>query len=320
MSERNMQLEISKLIGEPISNQLPVPVEIAAICDTFTAEPGEHVWRYTNIDKDADYILDVDADGKITVVKKTVMGDTELTFKHLDSRLEYVLIKDVLDNPDTSVLSRKKEAIIRGMDKSELYILLTAIEGGTDVTNNQGVQSVTASTGDDLYDLIMDMKHLVEDYGDGYVLLCGTTVKEKIDTYDKDNVTTFNYNITLFDRLKALGIDVMKIFGKVDRGSGEVALLNASHMILVAKNSRLAEGKPIKFIRRKITPDLAKLMGADIDKAQRAVFVNPTPVMQDFSGTSASLLGYACLGYESFIFAICNALAIVKCDASLAVA
>ena len=315
-----MQLEISKLIGEPISNQLPVPVEIAAICDTFTAEPGEHVWRYTNIDKDADYILDVDADGKITVVKKTVMGDTELTFKHLDSRLEYVLIKDVLDNPDTSVLSRKKEAIIRGMDKSELYILLTAIEGGTDVTNNQGVQSVTASTGDDLYDLIMDMKHLVEDYGDGYVLLCGTTVKEKIDTYDKDNVTTFNYNITLFDRLKALGIDVMKIFGKVDRGSGEVALLNASHMILVAKNSRLAEGKPIKFIRRKITPDLAKLMGADIDKAQRAVFVNPTPVIQDFSGTSSNLLAYACLGYESFIFAITNALAVVTCDATLAIA
>ena len=316
MEKFNGYLEIAKLIGEPVSTKLPVPIEIQAICNIDTAEAGEHVWRYTNLDKDADYILDVDSDGKITVIKKTVLGDTQLTFKHLNSRLEYVLVTDVLDNPDTKVLGRKKNAIVRGMDKSELKILIDAMEANTNVPGNQNVQSYTVDSADDIYDVIMAMKHLVEDYGDNFVLLTGSTAKEKIDTYDKDNAGTFNYNVTLTAKLKELGIDVLKIFGQVDRGSGEVALLNAKHLILVAKNSRLEEGKPISFVRRKISKDIATLMGVDVDKAQRGIMVNPVPVQQNFGGTNSNVLAYGVYGYESFIYAITNPLSIVTCDLS----
>ena len=171
MSGRNLTLELAQLLGQPINTQLPVPVELSAIVDAFTVDPGEKVWRYSTVDKDADYILDVDAAGKITTIKKSVLADTELTFKGLNSRLEYVLVDDVLSSPDTHVLARKKEGITRGMDKRELKIVLDGIEAGTNVPSNQGVQSYDAVSADDLYDTIISMKQLVEDYGDNYVLL-----------------------------------------------------------------------------------------------------------------------------------------------------
>jgi hypothetical protein len=42
--ERDITLEIASLIGQPINIQLPVPVELQAIADTFTANPGEKIW------------------------------------------------------------------------------------------------------------------------------------------------------------------------------------------------------------------------------------------------------------------------------------
>jgi len=90
--DKNIVLEVSKLVGEPINKQLPVPVEISAIADVFTAEPGEKVWRYTAFDTSLDTVLAVDANGAITVVKRTPTGDAELTFDGLNSKLEYVTI------------------------------------------------------------------------------------------------------------------------------------------------------------------------------------------------------------------------------------
>lgn len=322
MGDRNLQMEIAKLVGEPINYQLPTPTELREVADIAIVEPGEKLWRYTNVDSDLDTILVVDTtDGKIKTVKRSPLGETEISFQGLNSKLEYVLVDAVLASPDTKVLGRKKEAISRGMDKRELKLLLDGIEAGTNTPDNASVQSHTVASADDLYDAIMAMKHKLEDYGDSFTLLVGSTVKEKIDTYDKDNASTFNYNVTLTAKLRELGIEVMKVFGKVEStdGGGEESLLNAKHMILVAKNSRVAEGKPIKFVRRRISADIAKLMGADVDKAQRALVVNPVPVMVDFSGNSSNVLAYGVYGYESVIFAIPNPKAICTCDATLIV-
>ena len=323
----NIHLEIAKLIGEPINTQLPVPVELSAIADTDTANPGDHVYRYSALDKDSDYILDIDPNGVITPIKKNPLADTPLTFKGLDSRLEYVNVDDVLNSPDTKVLARKKESITRGMDKTEVKIILDAILADTNVPSNQNVQEVTVgTTGDtseDLYDVIMEMKHLVEDYGDGFVLLLGSAVKEKIDVWDKEKAEAtggFNYRVGLKETLTSLGIKTMKIFGKVDRGSGEVALLDTNTMILISTNSRIAKGKPITFVRRIITADIAQLMGAEVDSAQRALIANPVPVQATpdvTGGTRSSLLAYGVYGYESVVMCITNPLAIVRCDAEL---
>jgi len=314
-----LNLEIAKQIGEPICPQLPVPVEISAIADTFTAEVGEKVWRYTAVDSSLDICLQVDANGAMTTVKRTPTGDAELTFMGLNSKYEYVLIDDILSETDnTQVLGRRKASITRAMDKREVYTIITALLAKT-ASYLPGVEpwEVVPASADDLYDVFMKMKHKVEDYGDGYVLLVGSTVKEKMDTYDKDNVASFNYNITFAARLAAMGIEVKKVYGKVELtdGGGETVIMDPKKAILVAKNSRVAEGKPIKFVRRKIGADIAKLMGADVDTAQRALFVTPTPV--NLAGVPT--LAYGVYGYESVIFTVTNPYAIVVSDLSTVV-
>jgi len=312
--DKNLYLEIAKQIGEPIDPALPVPVALGEVADVFTAQPGEKVWRYSTFATSSDYCVDVDANGEMTPVKRTPTGDAELTFKGMNSKLEYVLIDDILGETDnTSVLARRKASITRAMDKREVKLIADALLAKTaGYLPGVNPHEYTVSSGDDLYDVIMGMKHLVEDYGDKYALLVGSTVKEKIDTYDKDNVGSFNYNITLTARLRELGMNIVKMFGTVDVGAGEVAIMDAKKLILVARDSSIAEGKPIKFVRRIIGADIAKAMGADIDKAQRALIVNPTPV----NVAGANTLAYGVYGYESMIFTITNPKAIAICDAT----
>jgi hypothetical protein len=246
--------------------------------------------------------------------------------------LEYVLVDSVLASPDTDVLARKKERIASAMDKLELRMILNAIidgktpgmVGGTHSLEDS-VQTATLASGDDLYDVILKMKHKIEDYGDNYAFLVGSTIKEKIDTFDKDYVGSFYYNVTLSTKLRELGIEVMKIFGTVkwtshttglhNIGSGgyaddssATALLNATKCVLVARNSRISKGKPVIFVRRKIKPEIAKLMGADVDKAQRALIVNPCFI----NNAGVDTLAYGVCGYESIIWAIVNPYAICK--------
>lgn len=317
--DRRLDLEIAQLVGEPINPQLPVPVALAEIADVATAEPGEHVWRIKDLDETVDVVLNVDSNGVMTPVKRTPLTDVELSFTGLNSKLEYVLVEDVLNKIDTNALARRKSSITRGMDKAELKIILDALLTPTNTVfpqNEVGGYSVTVASGDDLYDVFMKAKHGVEDYGDNYVALVGTTVKEKIDTYDKDSATSFNYNITLVDRLSKVGISIRKIFGKVSRASNETesSLLDPKKMILVARDSTIANGKPIEFVRRKITPDIAKLMGADVDSAQRAIIVGLTPVNVDVSGTMQNVLGYSIFGYESIVMCVKNPKAIATAD------
>ena len=316
---KNIYMEIAKQIGEPINPQLPVPVELEAIADVYTALPGEKVWRYTGIDSSLDTVLAVDSNGAITPVKRNPTGDAELTFTGFNSKLEYVLIDDILSETDnTQVLGRRKASITRAMDKRELYSIVTGLLAKT-ASLLPGVEphEVVPVSADDLYDVIIAMKHKVEDYGDNFVLLVGSTVKEKIDTYDKDQASTFNYNVTLTQKLKELGMDIMKVFGKVELtdGGGETAIMDAKKAILVAKNSRIAEGKPIKFVRRIINAEIANLMGADVNSAQRALFVNPTPV--NLAGVDT--LAYGVFGYSSVVMTIGNPYAICIADMTLVV-
>lgn len=312
-------LEIAKLIGEPINTQLPVAVELATIADIFTAEAGEHVWRIQDLDETADVILAVSSSGVITAVKRTPNTDVELTFSGLNSKLEYVLLDDVLNKVDVNALARRKASIARGMNKRELKLIIDAILTPTSAvfpSNEVGGYSVTVESGDDIYDVFMKAKHGIEDYADGYKALVGTTVKEKIDTFDKDNASSFNYSVNISQKLASLGIEVKKVFGKVSTASNETesALLDSKKMILVGTNSSLAAGKPIQFVRRNINPQIAQQMGAEVDAMQRAVMVGQTPIQVPVSGTMENVLGYSVYGYESVVLAIKNPLAIATAD------
>jgi len=314
----NKHLEIAKLIGQPISTKLPVPFEVAAVADIDTALAGEHVYRYSALDTDADVILQVNTStGGIDVIKRSALGDTELSFTGLQSKLEYVLVDDILNNPDTKKLSRRKGSITRGMDKREVKFLIDLIETASTVLKpGDDVTDYDAETAEDLYDIFIGMKHDVEDYGTDFIALISTDVKEAIDTYDKDNVASFNYRIGLREELKKMDInEIIKVFGQVASVTAETeaAIMASGHGILVARNSRIAEGKPIKFVRRILNADMAALMGAEVDSAQRALIAGTTPV--NISGTNT--LGYSIYGAEWVCYFISNPKAIVRCDEML---
>ena len=321
MEQRDLSLEIAKLVGEPINYQLPIPVELGEMVDFAVAESYEHVWRFTTLDSDGDEILDVDTtNGTITVKKRSPLGDTELTFKQLNSQLEYVNLTDIIGKPDVNVLARKKEAISRGMDKTELRVILNAIisdpgvaAGG--VPTGSSITTITPATGEDLYDVIIRAKQGIEDYGDDLLMLAGSNVKKALDTYDKEKAGTFNYNVTVNDMIAKQGIKVIKVIGTVKNtgDSGQTALLDANKFIMIARNSNIANGKPIVFVRRKLDAGVADGMGLSVEALkQRAYLAVPSPVINDINGTTYNLLAYAVAGYESVIFAICNPYAICK--------
>lgn len=318
-------LRIAKLIKEPVNYQHRVPVALSKIADTYTAEPGEHVWRIQNIDTNVDIVWVLDADGKLVQIKRSPLQDVELTFVHWNTKKEYVLLSEILDRVDTNALARRKESLTRGMDKKELKTILDALITPTNAVypaNDTTNAGITVVSGDDIYDVFVRGVHALEDYGDSYEALVGTTVKEKIDTFSKENATSNYYDVRLKAKLAELGINIYKVFGTVSDSTGDKAaelsadtkLLDAKTFVMVAVDSSVVKGKPISFVRRRISPEIAEAMGADVDKAERAIFVGTAPERVNFGGTGSDVLGYSVFAYESIIFCVTNPNAVVVAD------
>jgi len=287
-----LDLTIAQVLGAPIDPNLKVPVALSEIADTETAQPGELVRIFNSSAEDAgvDSIYAVDADGGLIIQKVSPVTPATLTFVGLQSKLQYVLIDEILPSPDQNALGRRKASITRAMDKQEVKRICDAILG---IPSQEVVQG-----GGDLYDLIVAMVHKVEDYGDNYVLLAGSTVKEAIDTFDKVKAGTFNYRIGIKEYLASAGIKVIKVTGAVNGG----ALLATDKLILVARDSTLAQGKPITFVRRLLSPEIVKLMNSE--SADRAISVAQAPVI--INAANKNTLGYGVFGYESIIETITN--------------
>jgi predicted ribosome-associated RNA-binding protein Tma20 len=80
---------------------------------------------------------------------------------------------------------------------------------------------------------------------------------------------------------------------------------------MVARYSKLVAGKPCLFVRRKINPDVANLLGIEADKAERLITtIGGLQVINN----SKNILGYGVVGYECVIQAITNYKAVAWCD------
>jgi len=292
MSER-IDFEIARVLGAPIDPNFKVSLPLAEICNLETAQPGELVRIFNSSDEDAnvDDIYSVDANGGLTIHKVSPVAPATMTFVGVQSKLEYVLIDEILPAADQSALARKKAGITRAMDKKELSNILAAIVAVVS-------QEVVQGSGVDLYDLIQGMIHKVEDYGDNYALLVGSSVKEAIDSYDKINADNFNYRVGLKEFIASSGITVTKVIGKVNGAR----VLATDKLILVARDSTLAMGKPITFIRRLMSPEIQQLMKSE--QAERAISVAQAPTVINADGKNT--LGYGVFGYESVIQTITN--------------
>jgi hypothetical protein len=299
-------LEIAKVIGQPIDASLPVPFEISAICDIETAEFGEDVYYFAAYDNNTDIVYTAGDAGELTSNRKSPSGATALTFVGLQSDLAYVTINELQDAKDQSGLARKKAAITRSMDKYEVKRLL-------DVILAIASQEVELATADDIYSGIMKMAHKVIDYGDNFVLLCGSTVWEAINSYDRDHVQSFNFRLSIKEMCREYGIEIIKVVGNValDTTTSSAAVLSATKAILVARDSKLKAGKPCLFVRRKINPEVAAQLGIPADAAERLITtVGGLQVINNHK----NILGFGVVGYECNIQAITNYLALAWCD------
>lgn len=304
MANERVDLEIARLIGQPIDPNLKVPVAIAEICNVETAEAGEIVKTFEASDANADDIYVI---GDSTLVKNVVTPVTPatLTFTGLKSKLEYVLVDTVLGLEDQGALARKKASITRAMDKEELRRILAGILG-------LGACEVTVGiVAGAIYENFLVLKQAVEDYGDNFVMLVSPDVQAKIDSYEIDNaVAVRSYNVSLKQMLKDAGITVIKIVGKVNGAN----MMTTKTAILIARDSTLAAGRPIYFIRRLINPAIAAQMG--IEGGERLISVAQVPTIVNADGLN--LLGYGCFGYESISLSITNYRAIAWSQAILA--
>jgi hypothetical protein len=306
-----MRPEIQKayeLIGAPIDPNLAVPAEVMDIVDFKASEPGEAVEYFASDATVTDDIYAAESDGTITYHKISLSGVTALTFAGLQSKMETVLLEEIMNSHDQTALARKKESIIRAMDKEEARRVLALVLAVAS-------QEITPDSDDDILDVIIKMQQLVSDYADNYILLVASDVQNKIDTYDKDRVTTDNYKIDIMASIAKLGIKkVVKVIGTLTNstGAGQKVLANG-HMILVGRNSSLAEGNPLKMRRRKFNKEIAERSGAKEGDTRLVNFADtPMPINAD----NANTLGYSVFGYESVISVLVNYRAVAWADVS----
>lgn len=300
-----------QLINEPIDPNLRCPVELMDVVNYKEAEPGETVEYFASPaqDRAADDIYAADAAGTITYHKIALKSVLALTFVGLQSKMETILIEEILNSKDQSALAQKKDAIIRAMDCEEVRRILNLILAVSS-------QEITKVSGEDLLDVIIRMKQLVSDYATDYVLLVASDVMNAIETYDKDHVTSFNYKMSIMDELAKLGIKkVVKVLGNSGYAAGDTPVLAAGKAILVGRNSNLVAGRPVTFLRRKFAKEIAELSGAG-EGAVRLVDVAKTPSVINAAG--ANTLGYAVFGYESIIQVLTNYRAVSWSDSIIA--
>ncbi len=298
--ERDKVIERAyQLINEPIDPNLRCPIAIEEIVNYREAEPGETVEYFASPaqDRAGDDIYAADANGTITFHKVALKSALALTFVGLQSKLEVVLIDEILNSKDSTALAQKKDAIIRAMDNEEVRLclnLVLAVSG----------QEVTKDSGEDILDVIIQMKQKISSYADDYVLLVASNVMDKIESYNKDNADNFNYKVDIWEELKNLGIKkVVKVLGDSGYAGGSTPVLAAGKAILIGRNSQLAKGRPIFFSRRKFSKEIAELSGAK-EGAVRLVNIAQTPM--PINASNANTLGYGVFGYESKIQVLTN--------------
>ena len=242
------------LINEPIDPNQKVSRELSEIVDYKEAAPGEDVYVYASPAQDRDQtVISITTNSELVYHKIDLKTPALLTFGGIQSKLETILVDEILNSKDQNALAHKKGAIIRQMDCTEARrILDLCLAAGAS-------QEVNKGTGEDLLDVIINLKQKVSPYSTDYVLVVASDVMDAIEKYDKENVTSFNYKMSIFDQIEALGISkVIKILGN----DNVTPILAAGKAILVGRNSDLIDSRPLVMIRRRFEKQVAEMAGA----------------------------------------------------------
>jgi hypothetical protein len=309
MADRNVELAY-KLLNTPIDPNLRCPLELSEIANYVEGEMGEtiHYFASPAQDRGVDVIYAADANGDLTAVKVPLKSVSALAYEGLQSNLDYVLITELLNSKDQGALAARKNGIIRAMDNEEVRRMLNLCFVAS--------QEVTKDTGEDILDVIIKMKQKVSDYANDYILLVASDVMDAIERYDKENVTSFNYKMSIHDEIAKLGIKkVVKILGNSGYNDGNTPVLAAGKAILVGRDSNLTSSKPLSLVRAKFSGEVATNSGA-AEGAVRLISVADAPTVVNANGKNT--IGYGVYGFEGLIEVNLNYRAISWTDEILA--
>lgn len=183
MDENKMkysQLEIAKIIGEPIDPRKPYPEVINEVCELDSAEPNEYVY-YFDVLNETNTVYTITSTGSVTSSNVSPDSPAAFTFIDIASPEYYVKITD-LASAKESTLARKMKTINQSLNMYESkYIFTLANTAATSVSHTHDLTSGTTTFNyANLIDLIQD----VVDYGDNYVLFVGSTIDTDMKLWD----------------------------------------------------------------------------------------------------------------------------------------
>jgi len=289
-----------QLINEPVNPNLKCPVELVDIVNFKESEAGEIVEYFASPaqDRAVSGIYSADADGSLTYVKIDLATTLPLTFTGLQTKLETILIEDILNSHDQTAMAVKKSSLIYQLDSKEIQNCLNLVLGAS-------TQEVIKNTGEDLLDVIIALKQKVADYCSDYILLVAPDVMDEIEKYDKENVSHFNYKMNIMEEIAKYGIKkLVKVVGEVNYNGATTPVLANGTAILIGRFSDIStNGRPITLFRRKFSKPVAESVGCP-EGASRLCEIVPTPIPVNLSGKQT--LGYSIFAYESIIQVLTN--------------
>lgn len=292
------QLEVARIIGEPLDPRKPYPDVISAICETASADPEEYVY-YFDVLAETDIVYTITSTGALT--STNVSPDTPAAFTFIDIATPeyYVKITD-LASAKEATLARKLKTIERAMNMYETkYIFDLATTAASGVSNNL---SLTSGQMRFSYNDLIRMVQQVVDYGDNYTLWVGSEMDQDIKLWDWND----NKNQSMIAAFQDLGIQ------KIRMGAGNLTIdansparqLAANKGFLIANSTEV--GKPFLFVRKNLSD--IDLLGAAIkqngEKPQRLIFASPNPIVA--SGGTTRYLAVGLTGYEEIVAACVN--------------
>lgn len=303
MEEKKMlsQLEIAKIIGQPVDPRKPFSNLISTICETDSADPEEYVYYYDAL-LETDKVYVVSASNAITQELVTPDAPAALSFFDIVSPEYYVRFIDLLSAKEAT-LARKLRTINRAMNAYENYKVISLLDAGIQTANQHTLSSGhTAFT----YKNMIDMIDGIKDFGDSYTLVAGTAIDKDIILWD----WTDNKNcLSLKQAFADLNTDVVRVNQTVTIGGSPTSVLSSDIAYLVSKDAEA--GKPLIWVRKKL--DSLKLLGGVIsqngDMPERLVFSSPNPITT--AGTNR-FLAVGLTGFEEAAAALVNPYAIAK--------
>lgn len=296
------QIEIARILGEPKDPRKPYTLLQNSICQVDSADPEEYVY-YFDVLLDTDKIYVITASGELTMENVTPDQPTVLSFIDIASPEYYIKLTDLAKKKE-NILARKTITINRAMNAWENYKIIEAVEGSVQTANE-----FTLGSGKTHFDFthLIAMMNSVIDYGDKFILVCGTTIAQDIQLWNWND----NKYQSLSEALKQLNVEIIRVNQTVTIDGGSTAVLAATKAYLVATDTEV--GKPVLFVRKKL--DSIAVLGGILDKAgdapERLIFASPNPITTPGSSGSR-YLAIGVTGYEEVVLAVINPYALAS--------